>query len=366
MSDKQRVGIVFGGKSAEHEVSLQSAKNVVDAIDKEKYDVTLIGIDKQGNWHVNDVSNYLENEDDPANIRLHHSDEAVALVPGREESQFLQVSKSEALEQLDVVFPILHGTLGEDGSIQGMLRIANLPYVGPDILGSAVCMDKDVAKRLLREGGLEVAKSLTLRKQHREDVTFNKAARTLGTPFFIKPASQGSSVGVSKVKTEEEFEEALSEAFLYDKKVLIEENVDGRELECAILGNEQPKASQIGEILPAGDFYSYESKYIDESGAGLQLPAQLTDNEKERIRTAAVRAFEILECEGMARVDFFLTEEGKLVINEINTIPGFTKISMYPKLWDISGIPYPKLIDELLQLGIQRYERDNQLKNTVE
>lgn len=366
MSGKQRVGIVFGGKSAEHEVSLQSAKNVVDAIDKEKYEVTLIGIDKQGNWHVNDASNYLENENDPSHIRLHHSEEGVALVPGREENQFLHVSKKEALEQLDVIFPILHGTLGEDGSIQGMMRIANIPYVGPDILGSAVCMDKDVAKRLLSEAGIDVAKSLTVRKRNKADVTFAKASRTLGTPFFIKPASQGSSVGVSKVKTEEEFDQALSDAFLYDKKVLIEENVDGRELECAVLGNEDPKASQVGEILPAGDFYSYESKYIDESGAGLQLPAELAEEEKERIRTAAVRTFEVLECEGMARVDFFLTEKGKLVVNEVNTIPGFTKISMYPKLWDISGIPYPKLIDELIQLGIQRHERDRQLKNTVE
>ncbi|SDJ56078.1 D-alanine--D-alanine ligase [Salimicrobium halophilum] len=366
MSGKKRVGIVFGGKSAEHEVSLQSAKNVVDAIDKDKYDVTLIGIDKAGNWHVNDTGNYLENENDPSNIRLHHSDESVAVVPGREEQQFLQVTEREALEQLDAIFPILHGTLGEDGSIQGMMRIANIPYVGPDILGSAVCMDKDVAKRLLREAGIDVAKSLTVRKRNKDDVTFTKAARTLGTPFFIKPASQGSSVGVSKVNTEEEFDKALDEAFLYDKKVLIEENVEGRELECAVLGNEEPKASHVGEILPAGDFYSYESKYIDESGAGLQLPADLKEEEEERIRKEAVRAFEVLECEGMARVDFFLTNSGKLVINEVNTIPGFTKISMYPKLWDISGLPYPKLIDELIELGIQRHERDSQLKNTVE
>ena len=362
---KMKIGIVFGGKSAEHEVSLQSAKNIVDAIDQSKYDVVLLGIDKQGKWHVNQPSSYLLNEENPKLIQLNKSNKQVAVVPGETNNQLVNLSESGGLDQVDVVFPIVHGTLGEDGSIQGMLRIANLPFVGTDLLGSAVSMDKDIAKRLLQGGGISVAKGLTFRKHKQDEMDFGQVKEALGLPLFIKPANQGSSVGVSKVRNEEEFYQGMKDAFQYDHKVLVEEAIVGREIECAILGNEKPIASLPGEILPHTDFYSYESKYIDETGAELAAPAVLSAEQTKKVQEAAVEVFQTLECEGMARVDFFLQEDGTLVVNEVNTLPGFTKISMYPRLWDISGINYPELIDRLITLGIERHERNNQLKNVV-
>ncbi len=355
----------FGGKSAEHEVSLQSAKNIVDAIDKDKYDVVLIGIDKQGKWHINDQSSYLINAEDPKSIRLNKSDEMVAMVPGQKDHQLIRAADAGVMNQLDAVFPIVHGTLGEDGSLQGMMRLANLPFVGTGVLGSAVCMDKDIAKRLLQAAGLNVAKGLTYSRAEKQHIDFDKAKAELGVPMFIKPANQGSSVGVSKVSIREAFEKAISEAFQYDQKVVIEEALSGREIECAVLGNEDPQASLPGEILPRTEFYSYESKYIDESGARLEMPADLSDEATEKVRKAAVDAFRILECEGLARVDFFLTEDGDVYVNEVNTLPGFTRISMYPKLWELSGVTYPELIDRLIELAIDRHQRSSTLKSAV-
>ncbi|GGM33881.1 D-alanine--D-alanine ligase [Paraliobacillus quinghaiensis] len=362
---KMKVGIVFGGKSAEHEVSLQSAKNIVDAIDKTKYEVVLLGIDKQGKWHVNQPSSYLINEENPKLIELNRSNEQVAVVPGEENNQLVNLSDDNVLDQVDVVFPIVHGTLGEDGSIQGMLRIANLPFVGTDVLGSAVSMDKDIAKRLLKGAEIAVANGLTFRKHKQDELDFEQVKEALGLPLFIKPANQGSSVGVSKARNEEEFYQGMKDAFQYDQKVLVEQAIIGREIECAVLGNEAPIASLPGEVLPQTDFYSYESKYIDENGAELAAPAVLSEEQTKKVQEAAVEVFQTLECEGMARVDFFLQEDGTLVVNEVNTLPGFTKISMYPRLWDISGISYPDLIDRLITLGIERHERNNQLKNAV-
>ncbi|MFD2044261.1 D-alanine--D-alanine ligase [Ornithinibacillus salinisoli] len=362
---KKKVGIIFGGKSAEHEVSLQSAKNIVDAIDKEKYEVVLVGIDKEGKWHLNDQSSYLINAENPKLIQLNKSNDNIAIVPGSMDRQLIHAGNAVNLDQLDVVFPIVHGTLGEDGSLQGMLRIANLPFVGPSVLGSSICMDKDIAKRLLHAAGLNVAKGATFSKAKRNMVNFEEVKKYLGTPMFIKPANQGSSVGVSKVSTKEAFDEAVDSAFQYDNKIVIEETVVGREIECSVLGNEDPIASVPGEILPQTEFYSYESKYIDEKGAELAIPAELSAEMTKKVQNAAVKAFETLQCEGLARVDFFLTESGELYVNEVNTLPGFTKISMYPKLWEISGIPYSELISKLIELAIERHQRDNQLKNTV-
>jgi D-alanine-D-alanine ligase len=362
---KKKVGIIFGGKSAEHEVSLQSAKNIVDAIDKDKFEVMLIGIDKEGRWHLNDQSSYLLNEENPKLIQLNKSNEHVAIVPGGEDNQLIHASKSIPLEQLDVIFPIVHGTIGEDGSLQGMFRAANLPYVGSNVLGSSVCMDKDIAKRLLQAAGINVANGLVFKRNRKNEINYDEAVKVLGTPLFIKPANQGSSVGVSKVYTEDEFKRAIESAFAYDHKIIIEESIDGREIECSVLGNDNPKASLLGEILPNTDFYSYESKYIDETGAELAIPADLTDEDTKRMQEIAVKAFETLECGGLARVDFFLTKEGKIYVNEVNTLPGFTKISMYPKLWEISGISYPDLINELIELAIQRHKEDNDLKSSV-
>ncbi|RYG74257.1 D-alanine--D-alanine ligase [Lentibacillus lipolyticus] len=362
---KKTVGIIFGGKSAEHEVSLQSAKNIVDAIDKDKYDVVLIGIDKQGKWHINDQASYLINAGDPKSIRLNKSDEMVAMVPGQTEHQLIRAADAGVLDQLDAVFPIVHGTLGEDGSLQGMMRLANLPFVGTGVLGSAICMDKDIAKRLLQAAGQNVAKGLAYSRAEKQHINFIDARAELGVPMFIKPANQGSSVGVSKVSTQEAFDQAIAEAFQYDQKVIVEEALSGREIECAVLGNEDPKASVPGEILPRTEFYSYESKYIDESGATLEMPANLSDGVAEKVQRAAVEAFRVLECEGLARVDFFLTEDGEVYVNEVNTLPGFTRISMYPKLWELSGVNYPELIDRLIELAIERHQRDSSLKSAV-
>ncbi|ASK64286.1 D-alanine--D-alanine ligase A [Virgibacillus phasianinus] len=363
--NKIKVGIIFGGKSAEHEVSLQSAKNIVDAIDKTKYEVVLIGIDKQGKWHINDQTSYLINEENPKLIQLNKSNENVAIIPGETDHQLIHASKETSMDQLDVIFPIVHGTLGEDGSIQGMLRIANLPFVGTSVLGSAVCMDKDIAKRLLKEASINVAKGLSFTRAKKDTINFDEAKQQLGVPMFIKPANQGSSVGVSKVSSKDEFDGAIQEAFQFDHKIIIEENIFGREIECAVLGNENPKASVPGEILPQTEFYSYESKYIDESGAKLAIPADLTDEEVEKIKAAAVHVFQTLECEGLARVDFFLKENGEIYVNEVNTLPGFTRISMYPKLWEISGITYPELINQLIELAIERHQLNNMLKSAV-
>ncbi|MGX8941400.1 D-alanine--D-alanine ligase [Symbiopectobacterium sp. Eva_TO] len=331
---KLSVGIIFGGKSAEHEVSLQSAKNIIDAIDKTKFDVTLLGIDKQGAWHINDASNYLLNAENPALIALNRSNKSVALIPG----QVIESQSAHALTQLDVIFPIVHGKLGEDGSLQGLLRMANIPFVGSSVLGSAVSMDKDVTKRLLRDAGLLVAPFVTLNRANRQHHSFSSVSNALGLPLFIKPANQGSSVGVSKVRNEAEFQQAVELAFQFDHKVLVEAAIVGREIECAVLGNDHPKASVCGEIVLSDEFYSYDTKYINEQGALMRAPADLTPEINEKIQHIALRAFQALECQGMARVDVFLTPDDEVIINEVNTLPGFTNISMYPKLWQASGL----------------------------
>lgn len=363
--EKRKVGIIFGGKSAEHEVSLQSAKNIVDAIDSEKYDVVLIGIDKDGKWHLNDQSSYLLNEENPKLIQLNKTNEGIMVVPGESNAQLRETSGKDSLGKLDVVFPIVHGTLGEDGSLQGMLRLANLPFVGSSVLGSAISMDKDIAKRLLCEAGIRVANWYTFTRNSIKNDTFARLEEELGLPLFIKPANQGSSVGVSRVRNKKEFEEGMKEAFQYDHKVIIEEAIVGREIECSVLGNEEPIASLPGEILPQDEFYSYESKYIDEKGAELEIPAELSDEIVNTLRVEAIKVFQALNCEGMARVDFFLKGNGDIIVNEVNTLPGFTRISMYPKLWEVSGLSYKELIDKLIELAIERHQRDLSLKSAV-
>ncbi len=358
---KTRVAILFGGKSAEHEVSLQSAKSIIDAIDKDKYEVVKIGIDKQGRWLLNNQSDYLLNSDNPKLISLNKSNNELAVLPGNKEKQLIS-STQESIGTVDVVFPVLHGTLGEDGAMQGLLKLMDVAFVGADVLGSAVGMDKDIMKRLLRDAGISIGKFISLRKG--DNVSFEEAKQTVGLPMFIKPANQGSSVGVHKVHDEEEFVKAFNDAFLYDTKILIEEFIEGREIECSVLGNENPESSIPGEIIPHHEFYSYEAKYIDEDGAGLKIPAELPDALVKEIQQIAVKIFTTLNCEGMARVDCFLTKDNKIYVNEINTIPGFTKISMYPKLWEASGVSYADLIDKLIQLAIARHERQKGLKTS--
>lgn len=355
---KIRVGIVFGGKSGEHEVSLLSAKSVLEAIDRSKYEVIPIGIDKDGIWYSGDESNFFLNPTDPAKIRINKASTSVIPSIANSGGGLINSKTGSKLEPVDVFFPVTHGTFGEDGSLQGLFRLAGAAYVGADVLGSAVGMDKDIMKKLLKIAGIPNARHLVIKDYQRDTVNFDSVADDLGTPLFVKPANLGSSVGISKVRSSDEFYKALDFAFRYDRKVIVEESIIGREIECSVLGNDKPIASLPGEILPHHDFYSYEAKYIDEHGAGLEIPAQLDAETVKRIQSMAVSTFKALECSGMARVDFFLRPDGGLLVNEINTLPGFTKISMYPKLWEASGIPYSELIDKLIDLAIERYRKE--------
>jgi D-alanine-D-alanine ligase len=360
MSNKLRVAVFFGGRSAEHEVSLQSAKNVVNALDKNKYDVVLVGLDRDGRW-------FLEN----ATPALQHNAELTVTAPQGQQivlegstcKQFIGVTDKQLQTSFDVAFPVLHGPNGEDGTIQGLLQLANIPFVGPGILSSALCMDKDCMKRMLRDAGLPIAHFVKVQK-HETNIDYAAIAKEVGLPCFVKPANMGSSVGVSKVKTLDALAAAIENAFRYDTKVLVETFIPGREIECAILGNTYPKASIPGEIAPTHEFYSYEAKYLDAEGARLMIPAELTPSQIERIQKIAIQAFQALECEGMARVDLFLTPDDKIYINELNTIPGFTRISMYPKLWEASGLGYSELLDELIRLAMERFDNRQQLQTT--
>lgn len=355
---KLRVAVLFGGRSAEHEVSLQSAKSIIEALDKNKYEVVLVGINKEGQWFLNDSSHFLLNADNPKLIKLNGANKAVTLVPYQKDQPLIGLGDTES-EAIDVVFPVLHGPYGEDGTIQGLLKLANIPYVGPDVLGSAIGMDKDVTKRLLRDAGIPIGKFLTYTRSQADSLNFHDIVKDLGLPLFIKPANLGSSVGVHKVKTEDQFKLAVKDAWTYDNKIIIEEFIKGREIECSVLGNSDPIASLPGEVIPQTDFYSYEAKYIDEKGAILKIPAELPENTVKKVQQLAIATFKTLCCEGMSRVDFFLTEDNKLLVNEINTIPGFTKVSQYPKLWEATGIPYTELLDRLIQLALERAKRDN-------
>jgi D-alanine-D-alanine ligase len=350
------IGIIFGGKSAEHEVSLQSARSVYNAIDKNKYNPVLIGIDKSGKWLLPDQANFLINENNPKLIGLNKSGDAVALVP--ESGGALSILGGHTAEQsIDVAFPVLHGPNGEDGTVQGLLKLANIPFVGAGVLGSAVGMDKDVMKRLLRDAGIPIAKFVTLYSD--DDLpSFNSITQALGNPVFIKPANMGSSVGVSKATNEAEYFAAAAEAFKYDSKLLVEEFVAGREIECAVLGNSKPIVSVPGELRPTHDFYTYEAKYIDSAGALFDIPARLSPEAATQAQALAIKTFKTLCCEGLGRVDMFYKESGEILVNEINTLPGFTSISMYPKLWEASGIGYADLIDRLITLALERFEKE--------
>ncbi len=351
---KINVGIIFGGKSAEHEVSLQSAKNVLSALDKEKYNPVLIGIDKGGKWLLSNQSQFLiENR----NLDLIQSQTQVS------ENAILPTEEMLGANKIDVAFPVLHGTFGEDGTVQGLLKLAGIPFVGASVLGSAVGMDKDVMKRLLRDAGMPIANFLVYGSS--TSANFEVVVNELGLPFFVKPCNLGSSVGVFKVHNQAEFQEAIKGAFEYDTKIIIEENIIGREVECSVLGNENPIASIPGEVIPSHEFYSYEAKYLDENGALLKIPAELPKEIIKKVRQLAVEAYKVLCCEGMGRVDFFVKNNGEVIINEINTIPGFTKISMYPKMWQASGISYTELLDKLIQLAIDRFNKEKLLISDI-
>lgn len=374
---KKNIALIFGGKSGEHEVSISSALSVYKALDKDKYDVLLIGIDKTGRWLAPSEAEVLAHSDNPRLLKLNSEKESLSLIPFESNKQIvpLQNTQGQANQlshhKIDVIIPILHGTFGEDGTIQGLLELSNIPYVGSGVLGSAVGMDKDVSRRLLKAAGIPTVPTLTFKKHEftkDPQKVIDQALKVLGLPFFVKPANMGSSVGVYKVKTAADAATQIQNAFQYDGKILIEKSIPARELECSVLGNDFPRASIVGEIIPQHEFYSYEAKYIDENGALLKIPAEdISADLVLQIQNYSTQAFQVLECSGLARVDFFLDRHtGELFLNEINTLPGFTKISMYPKLWEASGLGYAQLLDELIQLAIEKHKMKNELKTSFE
>lgn len=386
MPKKTRVGILFGGRSGEHEVSLLSAASVLEAIDKEKYDVVPIGITKDGKWLTAMHAEKMLRGKHRSEKHLRAGDPAATMsaavlaagnaiivppVPSADAMVPFQTdAKHPESINVDVIFPVLHGTFGEDGTIQGLLELADIPYVGAGVLGSAAGMDKDVMKRLFAAAGLPLVKHVTiLRAQWERDRkgAQRQIEKKLKYPVFVKPANLGSSVGISKAHNRKELAPAIDEAARYDRKIVIEQGVGGnkgkaRELECSVLGNDEPIASVPGEIVPAKEFYDYSAKYLDE-GSELIIPAKLTKSVSKKVQELAVRAFQAVDCCGLARVDFLMDpKSGKIFVNEINTMPGFTAISMYPKLWNASGLDYPELIDQLIELAMLRHaeKRRNQ------
>ena len=361
--------MLFGGRSGEHEISLRSALTVISSLDRRRYDVVPIAIDHDGRWYL-ETDALAQIASAAAELgSLTAGGTAVSLLPYPDHRDLVRTDNtshgassrngsSPFPGPLDVIFPVLHGTFGEDGTVQGLLDLAGIPYVGSGVLGSAVGMDKDMQKRLLRDAGVPVVRYAVVRdfENRATPASARTAAASLGYPLYVKPNALGSSIGVARVAAPGELGRALKEAFRYDRKVLLEASCEGRELECAVLGNDQPRASVVGEIVVRGEhhFYSYESKYIDPDGARIEIPARLPAAVSKRIRSLAVMAFRALDLRGMARVDFFVRRDlSEIFVNEVNTIPGFTSISMYPKLWEASGVKLPKLIDRLVALALE-------------
>jgi D-alanine-D-alanine ligase len=356
---KINIVLLFGGRSAEHEVSIQSARNIALALNRGRYELLPIYISRTGTWyHVDTVSVVPDGgEQGPAK-----GYREVFLKPGVETAQVVGCGDYRVIGRADVVFPVLHGPYGEDGTVQGLLQLYGIPFVGAGVTGSAVGMDKEVMKRLLRDGGIPVPLFQAYRDSDHAQNDFREVSLKLGLPLFVKPANLGSSVGISMAKDREDFSRAVREAFRHDRKIIVEEYIEGREVECSVLGNEQPIASVPGEILSRHEFYSYDAKYVDDLGADLVIPAKLDEDTIRKIRDAAVMTFRLTCCEGLARVDFFIRENGDILVNEINTLPGFTNISMYPKLWEATGIPQHQLVDRLVELAFERHNSLNKLQ----
>jgi len=348
------VCVLFGGVSPEHEVSLRSAESVLNHLDRSKYNIFPVGITKDGDWILFGGTDYGML---PAGTWQNCAgNRRAALSPVRGQGLLSFENDCVVRERIDVVFPVLHGENGEDGSVQGLLQIAGIPYVGPHVAASAACMDKTITKLIADHAGVRQAAWQLVEKEalaHGEDAILDEAERKFAYPMFVKPAGTGSSVGISKARDREGLLAALKLAAGYDRKILIEEFIDGREVEVAVLGNDNPFASVCGEIDSGAEFYDYEAKYISDS-ANLYIPARISDDTSERVRDAAIRVYEAMGCRGLSRVDFFVThKDQEVVFNEINTIPGFTSISMYPKLFEASGIPYTELLDNLISLAME-------------
>src|SRR5882762_6164012 len=395
MTKKIRVGILFGGRSGEHEVSLLSAASVFNAIDKNKYEVVPIGITKEGRWvGAGDAERLLQGKPlearplragDPdatsAAAVLQNGESVVvppephtsgtALTPFQTDSPARRTS--DRAINVDVIFPVLHGTFGEDGTIQGLLELADIPYVGAGVLGSAAGMDKDIMKALFRAAGLPIVKHVTILRgdwEAQPKKAEKSVEKNLKYPVFVKPANLGSSVGISKAHDRKELGPAIYEAAKFDRKIVIEQGVGGkkqkaREIECSVLGNDEPVASVPGEIVPGKEFYDYTAKYLEE-GSQLIIPAKLTKAETKKIQQLAISAFQAVDCSGLARVDFLMDPKNrKIYLNEINTMPGFTAISMYPKLWAASGLAYPELIERLIEFGLERHREKKKNQYSV-
>ncbi len=371
MNRTLKVAVLFGGRSGEHDVSLVSARAIITELEKNpRFEVLPVGITRAGRWimHPGALA-ALTRESRLAmkgtaaavedRVEAPVGDERTALVPGDGTSPLVNLGDGEAATKVDVVFPVLHGPMGEDGTVQGFFELAGLPYVGAGVASSAACMDKDLSKRILRDAGLTVADSVTIRRSAwREDREgmLDLAMKAIGFPSFVKPANMGSSVGITRVSDMDHLAAGLDEAARYDIKMIVEKAIDAREIECAVLGNDRPDASVPGEIVPSGEFYDYTSKYVDGTSE-IHIPADLPRRKSDEIRARALDAFRALDCAGMARVDFLLERKSDtLFVNELNTIPGFTPISMYAKLWEASGVPYGALLERLIDLALERRE----------
>jgi len=367
---KIRIGIIFGGRSGEHEVSFCSASSIIKAINKDKYTVVPIGITKEGRWispQDSELALQSGKIEGKSTVILLNDPSGNALIRTDNNQR---LDKSFTLERVDVIFPVLHGPYGEDGTVQGLLELANIPYVGAGVAASAISMDKDLMKIIFQQKGLPILKWLTIKRkewQKDKEKILSLIQNVFEYPLFVKPTNLGSSVGITKVHEKEELEGAIDLASSYDRKILIEEGLEEvREIECGVLGNDEPRASVVGEVRPAGEFYDYDSKYIDK-GTQLIVPADLPDGVSQEVQEIALRAFKAVDGAGMARVDFFVSKkENKIYLSEINTIPGFTSVSMYPRLWEASGISYPDLIDRLIQLALERHQDKNKNKTSYE
>lgn len=359
MGEKLRVGVIFGGRSGEHEVSVASAASVLKALDADKYDVVPIGITAEGHWLAGVDPQPLLQGASMADAVQSGQATAVTMTGDPTSNGLVPVEGSAHPQRpLDIVIPVLHGTYGEDGTLQGLLEMADVAYAGCGVLGAALGMDKDTSKMVFRSAGLPIVDWLTIRRVEFErdpDAVCARIAERFPGAVFVKPANMGSSVGVGKAHNAAELPGVVAEALKYDRKAIVEPAINCRELECGVLGNEEPIASVVGEIVPSNEFYDYKAKYVD-NASRLYIPAEIPAETMESLRKMAVDAFLALDLSGLARVDFFLDRDsGQVYLNEVNTMPGFTQISMYPKLWEASGVPYPQLLDRLIQLGLERH-----------
>lgn len=353
---KKNLALFFGGPSAEHDVSLVSAKCILKALDRNKFNVLLLGLSREGVWYLLQESDLLKTEFDKP-IDVSKVGQEVMAYREKDQVQLVDHQSKKMISPLDVAFPIIHGTIGEDGSIQGYFKVLGLPFVGCDVAASSACMDKEFTKRILENAGIKVAPFLVCKEEEKLELTWQKIQETFKMPIYVKPANMGSSVGVHKANSREEFLRAAFDAFNYDSKILIEENIEGEEVEVAVLGNMKPEASLPGAFRANDNFYTYEAKYLNKEGATFHVPATSDPALTEEIRQLALKVYDTLDCRGMARVDLFLTPKKELIVNEVNTLPGFTPISMYPQLWEKSGVPYSDLLNRLIDFAFEEHER---------